>query len=118
MAIVFGKPYQVIRRVAGGYVEGLWVPAAEAAAVSIPLNVQPVDPATPGWDQEDLVAFGEVGSLTPRNDYLRQPGDIVLVGGERYLVLSRNRWDVLPAGGTTHDAYRLQREIPKGPGEV
>lgn len=125
----FGVPYSVIRRSPGTYVNGLWVPAAEPASATVKLDVQPL---TGGQSRlleslpegrrtaQTLIAYAAVGTgLKIADPGSREPGDILLIGGVRWLVVATgglaNLGTLRP---TSHELYLVQREIEKAPGET
>ena len=123
--IFFTKPYQVIRATGtGSYVEGVWTPAPEATSpATVLLNLQPASgndvervAAMAGGQalSEVLVAFAEPGALTPGG---RGNGDVVVVGGDRFLVMGGGLRDTL-GPDTRHARYLLVQEIPQAPGEA
>lgn len=114
--IHFPKPYPVIKPGQGAWVNGVWVPAAEPQPVTVMLDVQPAGSndyaqvqASPAGQRvtQLLVAYGEIGSLTPQGE---GQGDIVLVGGERFLVLGKVDRNTLGNPDTDHARYLLARE--------
>jgi len=111
--ILYTKPYQVIRREGGAYIEGIWQPAAEPPPETMMLNVQPSK-----GDDEHMIALADPGALVPRDDMTRTPGYVVIVNGLRYIVIAVDRWDSFGGADTAHDRYALRREVPKAPGEA
>ncbi len=117
--ILFTKPYQVIRRGAVTYVEGIAQRAPESAPVTLQLNVQPAGGnSRSAAADDDMIAFGNAGALNPRDAGSRHEGDIVVVNGQRYIVTSADRWDAFGGAETAHDRYTLAQEIPKATGEA
>ena len=110
--ILYTKPYQVIRNRTGAWVEGRWVPI-EPAPVSLQLGIQPVQ-----GEGDGLVCFANPGVLTARDAGSGVEGDIVIVHGQRYIVVAVDRWDAFGAAETAHDRYTLAQEVPKGAGEA
>lgn len=124
----FGRPYSVIRRAAGGYVNGTWVPATEPAAVTVKLDIQPTGNAYSRMlealpegrrNQETRVAYAPSGTgLRVADPATSVPGDIVLINSKRWLVVAAGGYDNLAAtSATRHDLYLLQAEIEKAAGE-
>jgi hypothetical protein len=127
MAVFFPRIYQVIRRNPGAYVNGVWTPATDTASVDMPMNIQPA--SSSDYERVQAVASGRRVTAMMRafapidadlkvagtNDY---PGDIVIYGDRRWLVIGSSRWDVLADPELDHIRYMLALEAEHAPGEV
>lgn len=116
MPLAFTKPYPLIRKPAGGYVDGEWVAPAEAAPTTVLANIQPPGPedlqrlaAEPGGQRRG-------GLLTALSDTELGYGDTILIRGERHEVIGITRRDAFgPGSDTSHWKYLLTRDIaPEG----
>lgn len=131
MTVLFPKTYQVIRRSAGSYVDGVWTPATESAAQPIELNIQPASvsdynrlQAMPGGRRITAMvrAFADIsaglkvaGSGLNDSGY---PGDIVIYKSKRWLVVGQSESDSLNDPDTSHMRYLLVLEVEHGADEI
>lgn len=110
------KPLQAIRRGAGAYVAGRYVPPAEAAPVGISGSIQPISGASyqlmsPGREGRSISDFrtlyttAELDVASEEN----KNGDVVVDGeGVRFLVIGKQDRRNLPT--VSHFKYYLVRE--------
>lgn len=127
MTIAFGSPYQVIRRGAGYYVDGEYFAAPESPPQTVILNIQPASTgdyerlaSEPGGRRyaSMLRAYADAGlDLVVAGDG-PIAGAIVIVGGDRYLVVGKSQWRVIPGAPTNHTRYLLAREAEAAQGEA
>jgi hypothetical protein len=120
------KPYQVIRRRPGTWVKGEYVPSAVETAEGVMGSHQPSRiydystlAAQPGGRRYTLLyRFYTNAELHPaKQGDNGHPGDLVMVDGERFLVVGVAEWRVLP-GATNHGRYLITNELEHGTGEV
>lgn len=127
MAVHFPKVHAVIRRTVGGYVNGIWTPAAESAQEPFVCNIQPASAGD--YTRAQAVSSGRrvtamMRLYAPVDASLKvagdngHPGDIVIYGGERWLVIGSARWDVMNDPDVSHMRYMIALEAEQGPGEV
>lgn len=114
MAVTFARPYPVIRNPGGSYVDGAWVDGAEPAPANVPLLIigagasdyERVSPEAGGQGAKGLKAALSDAEL----DY----GDTVMVDGDRYEIIGRDRRDAFGGSETSHWRYLLTRDIAPG----
>jgi len=125
----FGSYYDVIRRFPGTYVQGVWQPYVEPFSVKIRLDIQPatvrqfqmVEALPEGRrNSQILCAFAAVGTnLKVPDAKTRHPGDLVVINGNRWLVIGRADFTSLGTQrATSHEVYIIQSEIEKATGEA
>lgn len=121
----FAKLYEFISRSPGTYVNGVWSPGTETSSMRL-LDIQPMTNTTSQMLQalpegrrtmETRIVYSnfEDAVFLP-NPSNGTPGDLVKIGGDRWLFVSSAAFSSI-GGVTTHGAYLIQREIEKGPGE-
>jgi len=119
----FDKPFPVIARSVGMYVDGVWTVPTEAAPVMVMGNCQPVTATE--YDKMKLEDYGR------RIEHARKfyttaklniagennsPGDILIYRDKRYIVMGEAIYDAL-SDLTNHNRYWLFEEIAKELGE-
>lgn len=122
---LFPRPYGLIRRGSGAYVDGIWTPAPEPGQATVLADVQPASTADyqrleamPGGRRTTnlLRLYCDI-QLAVAGD-ADHPGDLILIDGTRYLVIGRMDRHVLGLQGVSHWRYLLVPEIETVPGEV
>ena len=125
MTTSFRRPYQVVRRAAGAYVQGRYVPAPEPAPVGILATVQPLDLSRSGvYEAMQAQAGGRRFSAAWRvyTDSVLQcageaePGDVLLYQGRRLLIVAVQDRHIL-GSEVSHYKYVAVEEIEKSAGE-
>ena len=112
----FRKPFSVIRRNPGGYVNGLWTDGAETTS-TVQATVQPMSlrdfsesgVAHEGSNLSDYRTMFTTSKLTVQGDG-DSPGDLVIVGGEKFLIVGIMDNNTLGTD-VSHYQYYLMREI-------
>lgn len=112
--MIFRRPLQIIRKQAGFYNNaGKWVDGANSVGLTIQASVQPLlgkDVNTLPENRRSLESYCLYTntSLTVLNELTRLRGDIVVIGGKNYEIVSRHDWQ---NGIVDHYKYIVQRVL-------
>jgi hypothetical protein len=119
----FDKPFSVIKRSVGTYVDGVWTLPDDPAPVTVMGVIQPVRPVE--YEATKLDRFGRHVE-SAKKFYTKAtlnvageggfPGDIVLYNNKRFIAMGLAVYDTL-GGETDHKRYWLIEEIDKEIGE-
>ncbi len=121
MPTSFRRPLQVIRRVPGIWVEGMYQPAPEPEPETILATVQPatasdyerLEARPSGRRLNGLHRVYTDAALTPAGE-TDETGDVVLIRGERHLVIGEHVRDQL-GSRVSHRRY-LAARVAEGQG--
>jgi hypothetical protein len=113
---LFPRNHQIIRVQPGGYVDGRWVPAVEAAPTTHSLHLQPANnvdiemvQSMPGGQNISGLLRGYGGTTAPLKE-----GDILLYDNARWVVVSAPPARDVLGPDTAHVRYLFTREIAVG----
>ena len=114
MALAFTRPYQLLPKASGAYVRGKWVPGAGSTPRDVLLNVQPA--GNEDYQSVQNVPGGRTpaGILVALADEELQQGDVVMMGGERWEVMGRQRRAAFGESDTSHWKYLLAHDAVQG----
>ena len=112
----FAKLHTVIRRGSGSYVDGVWTPPTDGPTTTMLLDLQPakgddVERVRSDIGGQSLTALlvGYGGTTNPLTE-----GDILVYGGQRYVVISAPPPRDALSGDTGHVKYLFTRELEAG----
>ena len=114
MTVSFTSAYQLYRKPAGTYVDGVWTPSATARLEDVLLNVQPPRPEEYQRVDAQTGGQGSKGILAALGDERLEYGDVVVIDGERWQVVGREHRDAFGMSETTHYKTLLTREVAPG----
>lgn len=120
----FAKPYALLKRGKGEFINGEYVQHPDVVDAIVRLDVQPVTNTTASIleslpegrrTRETRLAFARLNSgINVLDVETGLPGDVLLVDGARWMFVGKAFFNSIP-GRTRHEVFLIQREIETAP---